>query len=1032
MVLGFYEGDRMNRAWLRGVRISAWTRTWLLPAVLVSTAAWLYSPPASAQEKTEAATRQYSAAVAFQNKGAYDLAVDEWVKFINTFSTDARLDRAYHYLGVCYLQTAHLPEALQCFETVTKTYPKAELIETTYLCLGATQLKMAQGGKAEMFATAGATFDHLIKTWPKGKHLAQAWFNRGDCYYHQGKKREAAQTYAQVLTSSPDDKLLAEALYALGVTEEELNQPAEAGKHYDEFLKKFDQHVLAGEVVMRRGETLLATGQTETASQWFANAAARPNFTLADYATLRQATALAQSKKYGEAAELYASFPTKFPKSQHLAAANAACHALARNLLKDKKPAEALAVVEKALPSAGAQAPQLLMDQADATYEIPQRRAEAVKLYADLAARYPREAIAPQAAYMAAYSALALGDHATAAKHADAFLAAYPSHELSPDVMYVSAESKLQLGQYPEAERLYAQLAEKHSQHADADFWKVRRGSALQLQKKYQEAADLLKPLVATIRNPEALAEAQLIIGSSLLERGQFAEAAKSLEASLAAQPKGRQADEALLALAGAQQRLGEGEKARQSLRRLIADFPASKALDRSHYRLGEYSAAAKDLKTAAAEYQQVLEKWPQCTLAPFARYGLGWAQFDQNDFAGAEKTFDTLLQQHASHKLAVRARYSRGMARQQLGKFADAAQDIQALLTAEPAAPEKSDARYVLGLCQAGLKQHAEAAATFETLLRDDPKYAAADKVLYELAWALKSQNKDKEAAAAFARLVKERPDSLLVAESNFHVGEVAYKEGKFSEAAAAYDAAVKKAAGAELGEKAAHKLGWAFYRLDKPDEARQTFEYQRLTWPNGPLSADGAFMAAECLFKQKKFKEAQAAYKLVKTPSNKEFQALALLHSAEAAGQLKQWDESQSQIARWLKDFPESPYLPDALYIQGWTLQNQDKLDEAKAVYDQVIAKTNTEAAARAQFMIGEIEFQQKKHADAVKSFFKVAYAYGYPQWQADATYEAARCFEVLQKETQAAKMYQELIDKFPKSDKVPLAKERVKALQ
>ena len=93
---------------------------------------------------------------------------------------------------------------------------------------------------------------------------------------------------------------------------------------------------------------------------------------------------------------------------------------------------------------------------------------------------------------------------------------------------------------------------------------------------------------------------------------------------------------------------------------------------------------------------------------------------------------------------------------------------------------------------------------------------------------------------------------------------------------------------------------------------------------------------------------------------------------------------------------------------------------------------ASVSGEAAARAQFMIGETQFQQKRHADAVKSFFRVVYGYAYPQWQADACYEAARCFEVLQKKSQAVKQYQELVDKFPASDKVPLAKERIQALQ
>ncbi len=53
-------------------------------------------------------------------------------------------------------------------------------------------------------------------------------------------------------------------------------------------------------------------------------------------------------------------------------------------------------------------------------------------------------------------------------------------------------------------------------------------------------------------------------------------------------------------------------------------------------------------------------------------------------------------------------------------------------------------------------------------------------------------------------------------------------------------------------------------------------------------------------------------------------------------------------------------------------------------------------------------------------------------YPQWQADATYEAGRCFEVLNKKEQAIKQYRELIEKFPASDKAAIAKERIKAMQ
>ena len=117
---------------------------------------------------------------------------------------------------------------------------------------------------------------------------------------------------------------------------------------------------------------------------------------------------------------------------------------------------------------------------------------------------------------------------------------------------------------------------------------------------------------------------------------------------------------------------------------------------------------------------------------------------------------------------------------------------------------------------------------------------------------------------------------------------------------------------------------------------------------------------------------------------------------------------------------------------------MQNLGRFDEATGEYQQVLAKSqsiakgNAEPAARAQFMIGQIQFQRKKYAEAVQSFYLVLWGYPYPQWQADAAFEAAKCFEALHKPTQAVKQYQELIEKFPQSDKVTAAKSRIEALQ
>lgn len=1049
---------------MRLPRIAAWC---LLASLLsVGMPATVGAQGTAPTTTNEAARQQYVAARALQNRELFDAAAEEWETFLKKFATDPLAGWAQHYLGVCRLQNKEYDKAQAAFLQVIRTYPKFDLLENAWYLLSLSQFYDAQAGKPELFEKAGNNFATLSKTYPKGQFAADALFYQAECFYHRDKLPEAVALYGQLAKAHPQNKLVADALYAQGVAQQTLSKPAEAAQTFAAFLKQFPKHMLAAEVSMRRGETLLATGQTAEAEKLLAAAAATPGFVHADHALVQQAGALASRNQPAEAAALYASAATKHPQSKSLGMAQLgagkcyylagrysdarewlakvvstgssdaaeASHWLARGYLKENQPAEALQALEAALPKAGMSsfAAQLLLDKADALYEIPNRRAESVKAYADLASRHPQDVLAPQALYMAGFASLGLADYKSAIAHADAFNKAFASHSLAAEVKYVAAESRLLLSEYPQAEALYKQLLDKHPQHLDAAQWRLRHGLSLFLQKKHAEAAAALQGSVAAFKKPELAAEAHYLVGASQSELKQFAAAATSLEASLKAQEDWRQADETLLLLSHAQKQNGNAAAAVAALQKLITKFPESKLLDRAHYRWGEYAYAANDYKKAAEEYQRVVLKWPKSSLAPSALLNLGWSQLGQQDYAAAEKSFTTLVGGYPQDALLPRARYARALARQQLKQYAPAIEDIQAFLQSKPTGTERSDALYVLGLCQGAVNKPADAVATYQSILTEDPKYAGSDKVLYELAWSYKALDKQAEAADAFSKLATSHEASPLAAESLYHAGEHAYNQEHFKDASKSYFAAMNKAGKTDLGEKSAHKLGWAYYRLGDFVKAQQTFGYQRTTFPQGTLAPDATFMESESLFKQGKHAEALALFEQVKNPSSADFQALALLHGGQAACQLKQWSKGLALLDQSAKQFPESPHLPEVLYEQAWAKQNLGQIDEALTTYEAVTAKTNREVAARARFMIGEIHFERKDHKQAVTNFYKAAYGYSYPEWQANALYEAARCLEVLKKVEQAKKDYQEVVTKFPQSDKAAPAQKRLAELK
>lgn len=1026
--------------------------------------------PASAQESSEAGNAQYRAAAELQRDSQFELAVAAWNNFLTKNPEHVYAPQATLNLGICYLKSKQYDKALGTLHKVLEEFSDAPFRDAAYLYLGVTQFSLGRDGQRDQYLAAAKTLDALLRGYPESKYLAPALYYRAEVDYALGKKEAAANWYGRLVREFPKDRLLPDALYALGATQQELGNFRAAGITYDQFLAAAPGHPRAVEVMMRRGETFYSIGQYPQAVDWFAKAAGSKGFSMADQARFRQADCLTQLKRHGDAAELYASLVREFPNSPKVEEANLAAgkcyylanefaksldvlakviagrgdalpeatHWSARSLLKQNQPTEAIALLEKTLSTAGGSPwePQLRLDLADATYEMPKLRPIAVTLYAGVVKRFPQSSVADSALYMAAFTALEQGDFKESLVHAQEFFESYPSSDLLPDVAAVAAESELQLNQLEESQRRYQDLIARYPDHPDAPTWRLRRALILFMQKKYAETVGILQPIMARLPSRAAEAEAYYLMGSSLLQQGRLDDAAAALKASLKADANWRQADDAILVLADTLRQKGEIDQAVETIRHLIETFPKSPLLDQAHYWLAEFAYNAGDMAAARREYETAIRDWPKSKLAPHALFGLGWVQLTEKDYPAAEKTFDRLISEFPEDKIVPWARFARGTARQQLGKYAPAVDDVQAMLAANPSGKDKSDALYVLGLCQSGLKRNDEAVKTFETLLAEDPEYAGADKTLYELAWALKAAGKKDEAAKRFMELAARYADSPLAAESVYHAAEVKYDQKRFDEAAETYDAVIRKTSDAMLKEKALHKQAWCRFSQNQYDRARQAFADQRKTFPGGKLVADAAFMEGECLRKSDKWSEALAAYEhmlaLPQKPLGEHFETLALLRAGQAAAQLNQWEKSDQLLARAAQASPDSPYLPDVLFERAQVQEKLGHLDEAAKLYAAVPAKTSREVAARAQFMLGQLLFRQKKHTEAIRTYYEVIYGgRDYPRWQADAVFEAARCFEELKKPDQAIKLYRELLEKYPDSEKAPEAKTRLETL-
>ena len=303
-------------------------RRWrpLLAALLVLFAQSAGAPPAVPAQETSSpeAAEAYAKAARAQKNNAYDLAADEWTKFLKDYPKDSLAPRTSYYLGVCRLQLKQFAPAATAFRQLLDAAPQHELAEDARLNLGWCLYTLGKDNEPQRLAEAAKRFDELLEKHPDGKYSDQALFFGAECRYAAGEIDQAIPLYRRLLKEHADSRFAADGAYALGVALEEAKRYDEAQAVYDSFLAKHAESELANEVRMRKAETQLQLGQVQQAAAAFTQLAATPGFALADYALMRHAACLLKEDKDGEAAARYAELPEKFPRSAYIKEAVAA------------------------------------------------------------------------------------------------------------------------------------------------------------------------------------------------------------------------------------------------------------------------------------------------------------------------------------------------------------------------------------------------------------------------------------------------------------------------------------------------------------------------------------------------------------------------------------------------------------------------------------------------------------------------------------------------------------------------------------
>ncbi len=1047
----------------------------------------------------------------------YQLAIEQWEKLLNEYPTFSEIEDVQFFLGISHYHLRDYPAATKYLEGLRQSlaslsdYRRSDQL-LFFLAFCQYSTGKQQGGQgADSLNDAVATYQKFLADHSDSQWVDQALFFNGETFYqlYQITDRSealdnAAAAYRKLIDHHAESAFRSKAMFGLGACLEEAGSYEQALKVYQDYLREFPNESHVGEVRLRTADATMqvaiaaanagdeesADRKFEEAASLFGEAVATPDFDRADNALFLQAYCLLRLNRPKQAADLYARVANEFADSEFAAEATLAAgkfyftaneydtarqwlqnsietsddshaeatHWLCRIYIEQKQFEQAFQTAEQALDQAE-DSPftvNLLMDAADALYEIPERRRDSIPFYQRVAENYPEHELTPKALYYAAYTHLDTGQPAEAVKLAEQFKRDYPNDSFLPDAIQVLGEALLKEQQYSQATSVFRELAASHDNHPNRGWWQTRLGWSLYLQKQYDEVIATLSTAVADIPSPKHQSEAHYLIGASQFQTGGYAKAIEALKQALEIHPDRSNAEEARLLIARAHFQLGDNEPAVNMLQTVLDDSPGEEIAGQASYWLGEIQYAAGDYANAVAHYDSVIRAESPANLVPNSLYGKAWALLKSEDHATAAAAFDRLIDEFASHELVHDALIGRGMTRRMAGDYDGAIEDFDKFLAGNPSDQHRFSAQYERGLAYVGLKQWDQAIASLQPLAGDSEHSGQlADDILYELAWAYKNQGDTAEALEQFESLADAHADSSFAAEANYHLAQNLYDDKQYDEAIRRYRECLKTVRDDSIAERAAYKLGWSYFQKDDFASARTAFKIHTEKFPEGNLAADGLFMISETLYRDGQHEQAVTAYKVAlpalhnATNVNQHVKMLAPIHGAQSANKMKQYQTAIEFVEPLINEHPDSDYAPDAWFEMGTAYKGLGQADQAVEAWTHALTSLG-KTGARARCMIAEQHFEKGQHDEAIKQFKLVMYGYGGLQsadeikpWQAFAAYEAARCNYVQIKEeqdrsrratliAQAKELFRYVVDNFPNDRLAADAKKQLDILE
>ncbi|MEZ6244148.1 MAG: tetratricopeptide repeat protein [Phycisphaerales bacterium] len=1026
------------------------------------------TPALTAVAAPEHDERAYYTANGLLNRGLYDLAADEYRRFLESNADHEKAPLAHYGLGVALYRLGQHAEALEQLDMVAGDEAFEFAAETDllrghcHLALNAPEeaardfasvvrehadhasapdaavLLVESLNRAGRHDEAVQAADAVAKRWPDAPMRDRAELFKGLSLLATDHPTEAADAFEGIVRRSPDGELANNAQLLLAQSRHRLGAQDDAEQAYRRVIDRAPPE-LAAEAMVGLGQLERQRGRFKEAAKTLDDALTRyPDSPMAPRASLERARVSLETNDLDAATKTLDRLASEGPKDLR----DDATYWRAKVDLRRGDAERAAARLEQAAsdyPESELR-PEMVYDRAIALSRA-ERREEAADTIKSFLKAYPKHRLTPDALHAAASIAHARGLYDDSLAMCALFEASFADNPLAPEVEMLRAENEYMRGNLKPAEGAYRAVLASNIPESLSTRASYRLGMTLYRDGRFGEAEPMLLKAADLAESDPSYARSLVALGDGYFEQGDWKKSEGMFSRVVSLNAESTPIDDALLKLGLSLERQGEYERAVAVFRRLLVEHPGSDRRLHAEFELAQSLVALERYGEAEPHLQAVLDSEDNERFAAHAMNHMGAVARARGDHAAAADWFRRAAEA-GGDDLGARAMYDQAESLLVAGNAQAAVERFTQFLDEHPdhELAARAGARRAVALSRADRPE--EALKEIEAIERG-PMSALPERirhaVMYEKAWSLRAVKRPEDAAVAYRDLLAQPVDTTLRAYALLDLGGIeldAEHWDKASEALGELVTLLESEQGDwddDVRAQGAYRLAAASLRLGDNERAVELLDGFSDRYPSSDLVPAAGIACGEAQSNLGRHEKAADEYaRVARDHEDSEYAPTALLRLGDEMVALQRWEDAERAFGRFLESHADDERWFQARFGMGWAKEQDAKQADAIEDYRRVVDRHQGPTAARAQFQIGECLYAMGRLDEAVTELLRVDILYAYDEWSAAALYEAGRCLEQLQRPNKAREQYEQVVQRFPNERWAPMAQDRLKQIR